>query len=186
MPPKSRISREQIVEQGLELVRQGGEGALNARGLAAALGCSTQPIFSHFHSMEELKAAVVAATGQVYAQTVERVLATGEYPAYKATGMAYIRFAAEERELFRLLYMRDRTDEVPAGEETLEPLYRLLQEQCAIDRDTARLLHLEMWSVVHGIATMVVTGYHPVDPELASRMLTDVFTALCRRFSEKE
>ena len=24
------------------------------------------------------------------------------------------------------------------------------------------------------------------DPELASRMLTDVFTALCRRFSEKE
>ena len=37
--------------------------------------------------------------------------AATNYPPYKAMGMGYIRFAAEERELFRLLFMRDRSGE---------------------------------------------------------------------------
>ena len=186
MPPKCKIDREQIQAAALELVRQGGESALNARAIAAALGCSTQPVFSHFHTMEELRAAVVEAAGAVYARLVEEVTATGAYPPYKATGMAYIRFAAEERELFRLLFMRDRQGETPVGDGALEPLYRLIQEQCGVDRETAQLFHLEMRGFVHGIAAMTVTGYHPVAEELASRMLTDVFTALTWRFGRKE
>ena len=37
-------------------------------------------------------------------------MAEGKYPPYKASGMAYIRFAKEEKELFKLLFMRDRSD----------------------------------------------------------------------------
>ncbi len=38
------------------------------------------------------------------------------YPPYKASGMAYIRFAKEEEELFRLLFMRKRSNEQIAEE----------------------------------------------------------------------
>lgn len=32
---------------------------------------------------------------------------SGEYPPYKASGMAYIDFARREKHLFRLLFMRN-------------------------------------------------------------------------------
>ena len=53
MPPKVKISKEDILQTAIELVRKGGEEAVNARAIAGALNCSTQPIFSNFASMEE-------------------------------------------------------------------------------------------------------------------------------------
>ena len=55
MPPRVKITKEDIIKTALELVRVGGEGAINARSIAGALGSSTQPIFSNFSSMEELE-----------------------------------------------------------------------------------------------------------------------------------
>ena len=34
-------------------------------------------------------------------------MSTGKYLPYKANGMVYIRFAREEKELFKLLFMYD-------------------------------------------------------------------------------
>ena len=61
MPPKVKITKNEIVQAGLDIVRHEGEDSLNARGIAAVLGCSTQPIFSNYASMEELRRAVIAA-----------------------------------------------------------------------------------------------------------------------------
>ena len=41
MPPKIKITREEIVDTALNLVREAGEQALNARSIAAKLKCST-------------------------------------------------------------------------------------------------------------------------------------------------
>ena len=60
MPPKVQITKEDIVNTALELIRTSGEHAINARAVAAALNCSTQPIFSNFATMEELQNAVIA------------------------------------------------------------------------------------------------------------------------------
>ena len=65
MPPKSKISKEDIVSAGVDLVRRSGEKGLNARNLAAALGCSTQPIFTNFPSMEELRKSVICKASEL-------------------------------------------------------------------------------------------------------------------------
>ena len=51
MPPKIKITKEEIIKTALELVRTSGEQSINARTVAGALNCSTQPIFSNFSSM---------------------------------------------------------------------------------------------------------------------------------------
>ena len=56
MPPKVRIQKEDILAAGLQLLREKGPGAVNARSIAAGLGCSTQPIFSNYATMEQLQA----------------------------------------------------------------------------------------------------------------------------------
>ena len=101
MPPKNRYTREQIVQAALSLVREEGENALTARALAARLGCSAKPIFGAFSGMEEVRAAVLAAAEALLDERTAQEIRAGVYPPYKASGMAYIRFAMEEPYLFR-------------------------------------------------------------------------------------
>ena len=44
------------------------------------------------------------------------------------------------------------------------------------------IFHLETWSAVHGIAVMIATGFLELDGELISRMLSDVFQGLKKRY----
>jgi AcrR family transcriptional regulator len=59
MPPKVKITKKDIINTTISLVREGGADAINARGIANALNCSTQPIFSNFDSMEDLERSVL-------------------------------------------------------------------------------------------------------------------------------
>ena len=66
MPPKVKITKNDIVNTAVELVRKQGEQALNARTVASALGCSTQPVFSNFATMEELRGSIILAAYECY------------------------------------------------------------------------------------------------------------------------
>ena len=183
MPPITRITKESIAEAALEICRRGGFELLNARAVAAELGCSTQPIFTSYSSMEELKAEVVGLAERMCESYVEGEVKRGEYPVYKASGMGYIAFAREESELFKILYMRDRTWDTRAQSTALwDKMMPVVKNNTGLDGDEGELFHLEMWVVVHGIAAMIASGYMDIDTELASRMLTDTYLGLKRHF----
>ena len=57
--------------------------------------------------MDELREAVAESAYKLYLSFLKKESESGKYPQYKAFGMAYIRFAKEERELFKFLFMRD-------------------------------------------------------------------------------
>jgi AcrR family transcriptional regulator len=183
MPPKVKVTREEILNAAVDIVRTSGAQAINARTIATALNCSTQPIFSNFASMEELRYAVVEKADRLCQAYIQREVESGKFPPYKASGMAYIRFAEEERALFKLLYMRDRTNETISDSSQLgEQMEAMVQSNTGLDRENAKLFQLEMWAYVHGIATMAATGFVKLDWELASRMLTDVYQGLRKRY----
>ena len=93
MPPKVRIAKEDIVKTAVELVRVNGAQSINARAIAAALNCSTQPVFSNFATMDELQEAVMNAAYDRYLGFLKSEAESERYPHYKALGMAYVRFA---------------------------------------------------------------------------------------------
>ena len=128
MPPKVRITKEEIIKTALDLVRQSGAEAINARAIANALLCSTQPIFSNFATMEALQSAVLRKAYDYYLSFLKREVEGGAYPQYKAMGMAYVRFAKEERELFRLLFMRDRTGEDRSSSPDFEQSVQMIMQ----------------------------------------------------------
>lgn len=185
MSPKVLFTREEVVAAALEITRKMGLSGLTARSLAAALGCSAKPIFGLFRSMEEVQAAVIAAAGTRYNAAIAAGMAAGEYPPYKASGMAYIRFAREERELFKLLFMCDRSGETIGEErESIRPLLALIEKNLGVDEDTAYRFHLEMWVYVHGIATMLATGFLDWDDAFISDTITDAYVGLQYRYRE--
>lgn len=186
MPPKCRFTREEIIQAALDLTAEKGVGALTARGLAQRLGSSAKPIFGLFANMEEVQQEVVKAANLRYQEYLRQDMSSGRYPPYKASGMAYIRFAREQKELFKLLFMRDRTHEEKAAGDELEALLGLIQKNMGLSRDDAYRFHLEMWIYVHGIATMIATAYLEWDMDFISAALTDAYQGLRLRFLPKE
>lgn len=186
MPPKCRFTREEIIQAALDLTAEKGVGALTARGLAQRLGSSAKPIFGLFANMEEVQQEVVKAANLRYQEYLLQDMSAGRYPPYKASGMAYIRFAREQKELFKLLFMRDRTHEEKAAGDELEALLGLIQKNMGLSRDDAYRFHLEMWIYVHGIATMIATAYLEWDMDFISAALTDAYQGLRLRFLPKE
>ena len=183
MPPKIKISKQDIIDASLTLIRKDGESALNARALASYIGCSTQPIFSNYQSMEALKLDVVRSAYCVYQDYVISETNTNRYPEYKASGIAYIRFAKEEPELFKLLFMRDRSKEkIDAWDPVTEKVLELLQKDVGFSKEQANRFHLEMWIYTHGIATMLATSYLLLDLETISGLMTDAYVGLKKHY----
>ncbi|MBE6982685.1 MAG: WHG domain-containing protein [Ruminococcaceae bacterium] len=183
MPPKIKITKAEVIHTAVNIVRKQGEQALNARTVASVLGSSTQPIFSNFETMEELRCAVIEAADALYQEYTRQEIAFQKYPMYKATGMAYIRFAKEEKELFKLLFMRDRSAEViPAFSGIIADI---VKSTTGLNGESSEFFHLEMWAYVHGIATMMATNYLELDTALISQMLTDAYQSMKKHYEGK-
>lgn len=183
MPPRVKVTKEEIINAAVEIVRIGGADAINARTIATTLNCSTQPIFSNFATMDELRMSVVEKADQLCGEYMQKEIVSGTYPDYKASGMAYIRFAKDERELFKLLYMRDRSGEViPEGVGITKEIELMVHNNTGLNGENVKLFHLEMWAYVHGIATMFATGFLDLDWDLVSKMITDVYRGLRKQY----
>ncbi len=183
MPPKVKVTKEDIISAAVDIVRKSGAQAINARTVACALNCSTQPVFSNFTTMDELRLAVVEKADLLCQEYMRKEVESGKFPVYKANGMAYIRFAKEEKELFKLLYMRDRSSEVTSeGTQITDKMEVIVHNNTGLNGADAKLFHLEMWAYVHGIATMFATDFLDLDWELVSKMLTDAYQGLRKQY----
>jgi len=183
MPRKFMFTREEIIAVALNLVRKGGISALTARALGTELGSSSRPVFGLFKNMEEVQQEVLKAANDLYQSYLKEDMERGIYPPYKASGMAYIRFAKEEKELFKLLFMRDRSQEnKKENKEEIKPLLDLIQQNLGLNEENAYLFHIEMWIYVHGIATMLATSYLEWDESFISKVITDGFEGMKTRY----
>ena len=93
MPAVKKVSKEKIIDAAVEVLRDGGFSAINARSVAKKLGCSTQPIYLSFQSMDELKAALTEWAIQLHTQRVRDSLRAhqGNDSRYSSSGMGVAR-----------------------------------------------------------------------------------------------
>jgi AcrR family transcriptional regulator len=184
MPKTAKVTREDILKGAIAIVRESGSEALNARAIATRVGCSTQPIFSNYASMEELRADILEYANDACYEFMQREIKRGEFPPFKAIGMAYIDFAKEEKELFRLLYMRDRTGEIITEGAEFREVLGIIQKATGLDEARAEQFYLSMWITVHGIASMFATSYLDLDRKTVGRFLTDAYEGLKLRYAD--
>lgn len=170
MPPIVRFSREAVLDAAYQLIRREGPGALNARAVAKELGGSTQPIFRLFSGMEELRQAVTEMSFCLWKQRLQERLQTSHFP-YLTIGMAYLLFAKEEPELFKLLFMRDRVSDGSCTDYNMDFGIPLIEDAVKVDVDTARKLYQRNWLYCHGLAVMIATKYIPCMCECTMRQL---------------
>lgn len=182
VPPQQKFTRDEVVGAALGIVRAEGLSGVTARSLGAALGSSSRPIFTAFRNMDEVCQATSAAARRVYDEFIGRGL--DEPNSFKGVGMQYVRFAREEPQLFRLLFMNANgagaglDDVLHEIDHNSERILDSLQSDRGVSRAEAIHLHQRMWIFAHGIACLCVTEVGSLKDEEVSSLLTDAFTGL--------
>ena len=105
MPPKTRITKELIIEKSFEITKSEGIENLNARYLAKQLNCSTMPIFKVFNDMNELKFELKKKIDAYYNDFILAHLDKNNY--LYTMSFAYIDFAIKEKNLFGALFVNE-------------------------------------------------------------------------------
>ena len=127
MPPKTKFTKEEIVDAAYEILRVEGEEALTAREVGKRLGTSSSPIFTVFSSMGELKDAALKKATDKFIEYMN--VADEYYPAYKKRGMQWIKFAKDEPVLFGILFMKRNVGDGERAFFLHLKVYRLIKER---------------------------------------------------------
>ncbi len=179
MPPKTRITKEMIIDAAFDIAREAGAENINARTVAQRLNCSTQPVMYHFATIEELKKTVYAKADGYH---TEFLLNMDEINAEKGRkemmlviGLNYIRFAIQEPQLFRFLFQSgfaagDSLAEMIDSEE-LNPVIWPMQEAMEMNLEQTKKVFLTLFLFVHGYASIIANNSLEYDEELIAEQL---------------
>ena len=159
MPPVRKFQRENIVDIAYEIVKDEGFESINARRIANERGCSVQPIFHNFSNMEELKQAVYE---KIYGRYLEYMqIGLNEEKAYKRSGLAYIKFAKDYPNFFKIIFMQKTNlsaEEFILADNKGDNIIELGQKLTNLSYEEQKRFHVKVWIFTHGIACLVATN----------------------------
>lgn len=175
MPRSKQIEKQDILRAATDVIREKGEGALTVRGIAAQLGCSTQPLYYEFENVEQLRAALLPYVRERYLQF--------RCTSYKEFGRHFLHFARREKELFRFVYLRRRTPgETLLDDINQEETVRLLSRNLEMPPETARRMHYQMQVRCYGLGTMLATNYCELTEDQIDSELTEFYSIILRHY----
>lgn len=156
MPPKPKFTKEEIVAAAVDIIRESNVDAITAQEIGKRMGTSTRPMFTYFHTLEELREAATNSAREIYNAYAERGLSMT--PSFKGFAMEYIRFAMEEPGLFRLLFLRKNQTQTLQDflytEGHFDEVCQTITDIFHINAEQALWLYENLWAFAHGLATM--------------------------------
>lgn len=189
MPPKQKITKEMILEAAFQITREKGYDSVNARSLAKVIGCSTQPIFSHYSNMEDLKKEFHHYLEKYFDNYALSRSKQGENFS-RDIGRAYISFAKNESNLFQLLFMSEcfglnGFSDMFRDEGNIEAA-RGVSKNLGISLEAGKSLYMKTWIFLHGIASLIATKSINISDEEADRMQNEARRAFLKQVMENE
>ncbi len=167
---------ERVVEAAIQLLEAEGPDAVTLRAVAAAVGVSHMAPYRHFPSKDLLLAAVAERGFDELSDGME--WAAGDVaPALarlRAFGHGYVDFALRRPALYRLMFgAKPVNDDRPAGltragarahEFCADTVAAVLEGGGPVDPERHRALTVATWSLVHGLALLLIDAQVVPDP----------------------
>lgn len=156
-----------IIDAARDLMAEGGVEAVSMRAVADRVGVTATALYHYVENKQALVDRVVQGAFQRFGAHLEeaaRRQPAGSFARIRALGEAYILFALENEAYFRVIFSIELKDPRSAEDLPGGGGYPLLR-QCVVDAMTSGALRPAdpdlvahyLWSVVHGIVTLVLT-----------------------------
>ncbi len=183
MPPKPKITTEMIVDTAFNIVQKEGADKVTARSISEQLNCSTQPVLYYFSTVEDIKKAVYKKADEYHSAYIMDMEIACENPML-AIGMNYIKFAIEERNLFRFLFQSNEFSGVGMLDllesEELLPLLTVLQNELDTSIEDAKGIFSTLFIFAHGYASLYANNTMVYDELDVMKALDKIFEgAVC-------
>ena len=166
MGPKSKFSKEQIIDAAFEIARSNGMDSITIRGVAEKLGSSVAPIYVNFKDIDELLQAVVRKVFDIGQQILAEQLEKNSGSPFLDIAMASLRFAKEYSALFRDLMMK-KNNYMDNYDQDMAPM--IIQEMKK-DEDLKDFTEEELMTILFkmrvcqlGLSVMVANDLLPKD-----------------------
>jgi AcrR family transcriptional regulator len=170
--------RQALIEAGLTLLEAQAADALSLREVARAVGVSATAVYRHFPDKGALLDALAAAGLEklAEAQRAAAKQAGGGQAGFAATGIAYVRFAAANPALFRMIFgAKASHDMLEAPRHGLPDALTFLRENAAaVAAQTGtdpRIEAIRAWSLVHGLALLLLDQQIVIEDGLVERII---------------
>ena len=174
-----------LLETSVAQVREAGIETLSLRAVAQIVGVSPAAAYHHFRDKEALMVAICEFGRRDLAQrfktAIQLIPADTDRDAvdrFRALGEAYIQFAVDEPELFRLAFhpvAQLASDQAEDGAmEILQTCLLDLERRGLIRPSVAAGSALLAWTAVHGFAELLTAGLISAEQQ---PMLIDVVIA---------
>ena len=183
MSRKATITQKEIVNAAFKITKKEGFEQITSRKLAAAAGCSTQPIFRIYENMDALKQDVYEKAAEYYQEYYAEFKKNHDIP-FVDLGLAYIGFAQKNPHLFRLLFISEQGPESKSMYDLVngsnENVVKEINKAVAKGAGNAQDLFMKMWIFIHGAGCMAVTGDYDLDEASSVSMLESAYMAFSK------
>jgi AcrR family transcriptional regulator len=164
------LLRDEILDAATELLLDIGQAkAVSIRSVAERVGVTPPSIYLHFQDKDALLDAVCARYFEKLDEEMQRVSAMQPSTAevLRAQGLAYVRFATENPELYRIATMGEwksgsSVDAALANSafEHICGTVEALMAEGVFPAGDATGVALELWSAAHGVASLLIAKPH--------------------------
>lgn len=165
--------RSALLDAGLRALESTAIADLSLRQLARDAGVSATAVYRHFPDKAALLQALAdQGIEQMAAWQREAALAADPSNAFAATGRAYVRWALANPALFRLVFGQGHeVGQTVFGENAPAQLLRGYAQGFTDDEAGLQRFMLQAWSVVHGLAMLMLDGQLPADDAMIDRVI---------------
>lgn len=185
MPPIKRVQKEEIIDIAYKIVQDEGLQGLNARRLAKELNGSVQLIYHNFSDMNELHKEVYEKIVNKYQDTLRN--ATDNDKPYLAKGIAYIKFAREYPEFYKIIFMQDRKmnieEFIKEDIKTSDNVMKSINKKFDISEKDLMDFHIKVWIFTHGLACLIATNTIKFSDEDIKKLLTETVQSMFKGYS---
>lgn len=174
MAPKQKITKEMLLEHAFKIVEEQGIGAVTSRSVATAVGCSIQPVFSHFPTMEELRQATFDYACDKF---VQEILEFEKQPDFlPRTTKWVLDLARNKPNLYHMLYLSGNFKgntllDVMMDFENNRKMIDKMTELYQLDEDACKDILLRSCLFLVGIGTMICVNHMDFSDEQVADMM---------------
>lgn len=178
MRKKIEISKQDILDASISVIKKYGADNLSVREVAKELNISTQVIYLRYENFQDVKHDLLLYAKSLFENIAKETIINGYYMEY---GISFFKFVFSEPELFKYFYLSNENKPVNDREYHKE-IVKIIMSNLSISLDDSIKLHTMMFDYCYSLAVQIVIGFQKYTIDDIKEKLRNFMTMLIMYF----